>query len=154
MATEIRQATHDDLPAILILAEQLYTESPHFSRFTFSYEKAANLLHQLVDSPIGCVLIAVKDGDTVGMLVAMVIEHLVSTDKMATDLGFFVDPAHRGSTIGVRLIKAFEAWANEKGIVELTLEVNTEVEAARTVGLLERQGYYLSGYRLVKPVRG
>lgn len=150
MATEIRDATHDDLPDVLHLVEQLHAESPRFSRFTFSYEKTAQTLHNLVDNPDGCIFIAVKDGAVVGMLVGLALAHLISEDRLASDLGFYVTPLHRGSTIGARLIKAFETWAEGRNVIETTLEVNTGIEGERTVKLLERRGYKLGGYWLIK----
>jgi GNAT superfamily N-acetyltransferase len=67
----------------------------------------------------------------------------------ACELAVYVTPEHRGRT-GMRLIKAFEAWAWDRGADEITLGISTEVDPERTAALYARLGYRRSGITTIK----
>lgn len=148
---EIRAATEKDIPAMLGLAKRMHGESPRFARLTFSPAKCEALLRGLLGGQVvGGVLVAEKAGIIVGMAAGFVVEHFFGIEKVASDLAVYVAPEHRGGSIAVKLIRAFEKVGREGGAVEVTLGISTEVAAERTVALYQDLGYRLSGYLMLK----
>ena len=84
------------------------------------------------------------------MLVGLVSEHFFGHDLMASDLTFYIDKEHRGGTLGVRLMRQFEAWAKCMGARVISLGISTEIDAKRTGELYLRMGYRVTGEMFVK----
>jgi len=147
---KVRPASTADIPRLIELGEDMQRESPRFSQLGYDHDKVARLVQSLIDSPEGLVLVLDTPDGLVGMLVGFVAEQFFSHSLSAQELVVYVCPEHRGGTAGVRMVKAFEVWAFDKGAQEVSLGVSTEVDAARTAGLYERLGYQPSGCVLRK----
>ena len=148
MALEIRPAQPEDMGRLLVLAALMVSESPRYSKHTFAIHKARNLIEILTDR--GGLFVAVKDGEIIGYFAGMVAEHFLSHDKVASDIGIFVMPEHRGSSAFLRLVRAFEEWAIREGASELTLGVSTQIQVDQTVRMFERLGYTMASFGLIK----
>lgn len=137
----IRQATLDDLPALINLGELMHAESPRFSAITFSPARLGHTLAALVQSPMGFVWVTESDaGEVVGGMVATAFQHWASYDLMTTDLALFLAPEHRGSTAAARLARKYHQWARDLGAKLIQQGVTTGVHTDQTVQLLERLG--------------
>lgn len=148
---KIRPAAAADIPTLVSLAEQMHAESPYFSRFKFLGPKVAALLTKLLEpGAAGGVLVAQKDGMIVGMAAAFVYEHFFGDDKVASDLAVYVVREQRGSTTGIKLIRALENMCRDLGAKDITLGVSTEIEAERTAELYQCIGYRQKGRMLTK----
>lgn len=147
LSDEIRPATRDDIPALIELGRAMHAESPRFSRHPYSPAKTAGTIDFLLAN--GAVFVAVKGGQAVGMMGGMVAPGWFTDEATAIELAVYVAPEHRGRT-GMRLIRAFEAWAFEHGAVEVTLGITTEVDTERTAALYEHLGYRRAGLTTVK----
>jgi GNAT superfamily N-acetyltransferase len=70
----------------------------------------------------GIIFLAEKDHDTVGMLVAIKNNNIWDPDlKVINEMCYWVEPDHRGSTAGYRLIKAYTEYCDhlvEQGEIE------------------------------------
>lgn len=146
----IRRGGMDDIPALIKLGAKMHKESPKFKGSDYSEEKCAQLGAQLVEQ--GGIFLAEVDEEPIGMLLGMVVPHFFGNDLISTDLVVFVEPAHRGGTLVVRLIKKYETWAISMGAKHINFGISTEIEAERTAKLYERLGYKISGYIAVKEV--
>lgn len=114
----IRQATADDLGALVELSRQMHAESPRFRRLRFDADKMRATAAGLVASPHGFAWVVEADGMVIGGLLAMVCEHWCSSDKVAVDYGLYVKPGARGAgNDAVALAKQYAAWAREQGAV-------------------------------------
>ncbi len=148
----IRRATGEDKETLLELGRDMHAESPRFSKLRYNDAKAASLFDMLVDNPNGIVLLA-EDGDKIiGMMAGFASPHFFSFQLFASDFVLYIDPAHRGGTTAMRLIKNFEQWAIELGVAEIVLGVSTEVNAERTAEMYQRLGYEKSGITVIKRV--
>jgi GNAT superfamily N-acetyltransferase len=78
------------------------------------------------------------------MLALAAVPHPVSGQDYAEELAWWVEPAHRGSSIGPRLLAAAEAWCvqNKLGVLKMV------APAASDVGAF----YVRRGYTLVESV--
>lgn len=137
----IRQATLDDLPALINLGELMHAESPRFSTITFSPARLGHTLAALVQSPMGFVWVTETEaGEVVGGMVATAFQHWASDDLMTTDLALFMAPEHRGGTAAARLARKYHQWARDLGAKLIQQGVTTGVHTDQTVQLLERLG--------------
>jgi GNAT superfamily N-acetyltransferase len=147
---EIRLATEADIDRMVQLGQAMQQESPRFSRLGYSDSKVRALGANLIANPDAVVLVGVVDDEIVGMLLGYVSEQFFSHAITASELVVYVEPAHRGGSVAVRMIHAFEVWAFEHGARDIVLGVSTEVDASRTCAFYERMGYAPSGNLLVK----
>jgi GNAT superfamily N-acetyltransferase len=137
----IREATHDDVVHLVRLSEMMHAESPRYSRLTFSPEKMAAMLHNLIDSPNGFVRVLELDGRIAGLMVAMVAEHWMSTDMVAVDFGVYVTHGVRGVGAGaVEMVARYRQWAKERGAVWPQIGVSAGVCDEAAERMYERAG--------------
>lgn len=154
MAT-IRAATYEDIPALVELGAQMHTESPHYSRVSYSRAKVTALAERIIGemrSLVGGLVcfVAEEAGEAVGMLAGGITPLWFGDDPAASDLVVFVRQDKRATMTAVRLVKAFEAWAWSKGAKYINLGTSTGVEMERTAELYRRLGYQDYAAGLVK----
>jgi len=85
-----------------------------------------------------------------GMIIGMVYENFFCEGKISGDLLLYVHPDKRGGTIGIRLLKLYEAWAKKQGVILITLGISTGTDIERTAALYEKMGYEKVGYQFTK----
>jgi len=140
--TVIRRAIRDDIPAIIEMARDMHSESPRYRVLGFEPEKINALaLHLMLNKGAGGVLVAEKEGRLVGMFAFHVGQHFFSNDTFASDVVMYVRPEHRGGFVFPRMVRAFEAWADEYLVAEKLLGVSAEIDSQQTIAVLERMGY-------------
>lgn len=147
---KIRFATEHDVPVIVELGRRMHAESPRFSFFEFSEEKAVETTCLALSD--GLLLVAEQDGGVVGMIAGLPGEHFFSRARYICDLVCYVLPDYRGTSIGSRLVREWDKVISEADLdlAESILGISTEVQPERTKELYERLGYRLSGYIMVK----
>lgn len=138
--TTIRTATYDDLDVLMELTESMHAESPRYSRMAFSHQKMINLYVMLIDSAWGLVLIAERDGVIIGGVAAMVTEHWLSNDMIASEFGLFILPEHRGGMTAARLARGYIEWAKEQGAKMIQFGISTGVHTDETAALYRAIG--------------
>lgn len=140
----IRDATLDDLPALLLLGERMHSESPHFSRGTFSAQRLEATLRHVLAGPDNLLAMAIAGGKLAGVAVGIIVPHWCSADMIATDLAIYVYPEHRGSMLGACLVKHFKRWglkAKEAGrVTSVQAGVSTGIHTEQTSRLYEALG--------------
>lgn len=101
---------------------------------------AESLLAHLMDTQL--VLVADRDGEPVGLIAGAIAPHPFNPDiSVATELWWFVAPAHRGSRAGLALLDAYDAWAAANADVKgMTLEATSPVNPR----VLLKRGYVLA----------
>lgn len=147
---EIRLATPDDAKVLLALGHRMRNEGPNFLKLDFSLEKAAMVIDKLIAN--SCILVACKGEQIVGLIAFVVIEHLWGYDKIASDVAIFVDPAHRGCSAFLRLVRAFETITAERGVKMFELGVSAGINNDKTAELFAALGYYHHGIGMRKEV--
>lgn len=149
---EIRSATVEDVPAMLAMMKALHDESPHYASLSFSDAKTERFLLGVVAHEEAVAFVAVVDGVAIGLIIGFAVEYYFGDDKYASDFTFYVAPEHRGGFAFVRLLRAFEHWAESSGVRDIILGVSTELDAERTIAMYERLGYQRSTVALTKRV--
>lgn len=147
----IRNATREDLPALVDLSRQMVQESPRYSRLTFAPWKLEHLLGALIDSPDGFVMVADLEGELVGVMAAMVSDHWMAVERMASDFGLFILPGYRGGTSAMRMVRAYLEWARARGAAEITLGISTDVQSEQTARFYQSLGLRQFGFLFEVP---
>lgn len=147
----IRDATADDIPALLDLGQQMHAESPAFSGTAFVPAKLEYLAGSLLQMPGGILLVAELSGRPVGFMAGLVSEHWITDARQAADLALYVAPEARGGMTAVRLVRAFEQRAQAWGATELVPGVSAGIDNELAVKLYERLGYTRRGIGMWKP---
>lgn len=138
--TELRAATVDDIDAIVRLGEVMHAES-RYSRMAYSAERVRACAAALIESADGLALVVEAQGQVVGGILATVAAPWFSDEPMASDVAIFIDPAHRGGRLVVRLMQRYALWAVSRGAVIVAAGVSSGVDTERTVRLFERLGW-------------
>ena len=146
-----RQIEWPDIPKILELGERMHKESPFFGQYEFDRDEVTNYIaHSLNNPQYEFNLVAEKDGEIIGGMLGTVSKLTFCKHYMPNELIVYVEPEHRKGTVGIKLIKAFEKWAYEKGFTSTSIGFSTGINTDRTIGLYERLGYNIMSYKLVK----
>lgn len=150
----VRPATIDDLDELLRLGEEMRQESiiefPRINPQMVGYflenkGKIPGLILEVFVADLYMSNNTPSDG-LVGFMVGLVGPPFFSEITVGYHNIFYVTPEHRAKMFGVRLIKAFEAWAIENGASATELCVDTGLKTDRTGRLYERMGYeYMGG---------
>lgn len=136
----IRPATLLDVPQLVVLGERMHAES-RFSAMGYAPDKVAALLTGLISSPVGCVLVAERQGAVVGGMAGYCDAHFFSNDLFAADLAVFVEPDRRGGIAAARLVRAFVDWATRRGARMIQVGISTGVHVEQTTRLYESLGF-------------
>lgn len=142
---KVREASADDLPALIALGRIMHAEAPALRHATFSEEKVRAALTYALEH--GCVIVHEGASGIDGGYVALLIERWFSTDRYVTDVALFVRPDVRGGMIAYRLVSAFIEWCASRGIApqDVVVGISTGVNAEETGALYERLGFVRIG---------
>lgn len=116
----IREATDADLDALVQMGGEFHDSTPYALELADNPAQYRAIGAGLIASPSGVLLLCERDGQSVGMLGGAIFDHPLSGERTAGEMFWYAVPAHRGAT-GVRLLRAFEAWARARGAVYLQM---------------------------------
>ena len=155
---KIRLAEHADVEAVVELGAMLHAESPTYSPYPYSRQKARavarSCIGSLLSPPADSVLfVADEGGEVIGMLGGYLTEGLfVDGMLIASDYTFFVRPDRRGTMVAPRLLIAFEQWAKGMGATHIYPSVSTRIDDERIVAFYAAMGYQHTGHNLAKRI--
>lgn len=147
----VRTLRREDVDAAIAMGRDLHRDSPTFGRHRFDAEKLRKLAERCLEHPDWCCLMAWVGEEPVGLFVGFVAEDWFGPDIYAADLTFWVRPASRGSSAAVRLLFAFEGWAEARGAKEIRVGVSTGISVDKAANFYMKAGYALRGPLLAKP---
>ncbi len=129
----IRAATLADVPRLVAMGRAFLATPPYAGWFADDPDQLAATVTQLITGPLSTVLVA---GDPVtGMIGLLATPHFLSRQIVAGEVFWYTDPTARGA--GVRLLKAAEAWARDRGATTLQMIAPTD----RVASFYARCGY-------------
>lgn len=112
----VRIATVEDLPALLDFAKAFHKESP-YRNLRFDYGKTWASYKQVIEAGglNSIVLIAHEGGKPLGMVAAVCDSPVFSSDRVATELAWYIGVPYRKSRKAFLLFQAYEEWARRVG---------------------------------------
>lgn len=131
----IREAVADDMGRLLEMGQRFVAESEYASFISINTESLARTITNLSESPDGTVLVAEADDVPKGMIAMIVYDHPYSGERTAFELVWWMEPESRGN--GLRLLRAAEDWARERGATSMQMVAPNE----RIGALYRRLGY-------------
>lgn len=83
----------------------------------FDKEKGEKFLKEIIEGSLlnGVILVGLKDRLPIGFLVGAANQPVFSSDKIATELGWWVEPEYRKTRSSYLLYQAYEDWAVRTG---------------------------------------
>ena len=137
----IRQAHIDDVPVLAMMGEKFYQYSAFKDYVPYDAESAASKLAQLLLT--GFLYVAEHNEDGVIATLAGTMNTLWFNNGLpvATELAWWVEEKHRKSPVGIRLYKAFEKWAFDRGVTTITMSDLIIKDQAPTDKLFKKMGY-------------
>ncbi len=136
----LRYATLEDIPALMALGEGFFA-GLGYPEDDLDREGIPRVLHDLVISPAGFVLVAEVGGVIVGAMLGLAHVPVFARRMQASELGWFVSPGHRGSRDALRMIEEFEAWARQRQCVRVVLSRLMNMRPDAVGRLYVRLGY-------------
>ena len=136
---------------LLKLASNFFKASP-FKGLNFSIETAEIAIDNLYkDKENSIIILCVKEGNVIGFIIGVTCPLAFSTDKVVTELAWWVEPEHRLSRAAFKLIDAYEYWANNVAKAKLVCmnSLNTMESVDK---IYQKRGYTLFEKSWVKEV--
>lgn len=139
----IRPATHADTARIIELGGLLHSTSS-YANSEFDPAKAAGFIDSLIDG-LGVVFVAEINGEVVGGIAGGVTEQWFSSDLLAFDYSFFIDPKTRSGITATRLLLTFIEWARIKGAKNIQIGITTGILVESTSEFYRAHGFVDAG---------
>lgn len=140
----IRPARPDERFEVLALARDFHAASG--IPFEFHPAHASRAAQDHIEDPRKLCLVLEAYGALRGVLAASVAISPLAPVRIAQELAFWVDPAHRGSAPR-RMIRAYEEWARAEGCAAAGLSSLNDPRVARFFGAA---GFALSENKFLK----
>lgn len=139
----IRPATNDDIPRIIELGHLLH-QSSSYAGMEFDPGMAGSFIESLI-SGLGVVFVAEIDGVVVGGLAGGITEQWFSSELLAFDYSFFIDPKTRSGITATKLVKAFTSWAKLRGAKHVQIGITTGINVEGTSRFYRALGFEDAG---------
>ena len=148
----IRFAEKSDLQALVQLGVRMHALT-RFKDQAFDAQKVADAFMSLIEQgQKKYVFLVAQDSNQkiVGGLIGLVEQQIFSDALIASVMHYDVLPEARMGGYGVRLLRAFEKWADNRKVIEINLGVNSGVGLESTGSFIQKMGYKKVGENFVK----
>lgn len=151
-ATLIRLATSNDVPALLVLARRMYEESQFTAWCGFSEDSVTRHIDRLFKDADSTFLVDERDGRIAGFITGHVRPVFFDHNTIqGIEDNWYVAPAYRRTSSGIRLLQVFLGWAKQSGAVSMLLSDRAFIESRNVARIMEKFGFTVDGisYRRV-----
>lgn len=116
MTDYLRLATIDDIPTLIGFAKNFHRVSP-YRGMRFNTRKGEKFLKSVIvgSQSEGIVLVALHDLKPIGMLVGAAHEPVFTSNRIAMELGWWIEEEHRATRASLLIYSAYEDWAKRIG---------------------------------------
>lgn len=140
---KIRFATPKDIDSIVAMAIDFHSASHVVDTIPFDSKSFVDTIVTMMADGYGIVIVAEHDsGELVGMIGGMVNSHWFNNSLLiGHDMFWWVAEYARGSSAGLKLLKAFEDWTHSKGCHMIVLAHTPTLQPEKVENLYIRRGY-------------
>lgn len=131
----IREATAADRPRLVAMGLRFIAETPYQS-FPSTPQALEWILSVVLEH--GVAFVAEHNGAVLGMIAAIVAPHPLTGEPFADEIVWWVEPEHRASRLGPRLLHSLEKWTVTKGVHSIRMVSPTGTKVGE---FYERLGY-------------
>lgn len=143
---QIRQAEPiaDDLVPVITHGREMHKNST-LRNLQYDPRQLGDTLLNLAASEHGAVILAEADGEVVGFVLALVSKSFFGPDLVASELAVYVTPEYRGTRAGVKLVRAYVAWAKSRGAKRINSGNSAGMDDQKYLKLLTFAGFQPAG---------
>ena len=144
----IRKATKEDILDIVLLTKQFLKEfKPPIKLDSTHFIKN---LETTVEDPSYFFYVSEQESEVVGYLSGAKSYSMFSSQPMAIEIGWFLQPEYRGSSDGLKLLSEFIKWAKEQGCEVISMGDLAKVQDLSP--LYNRKGFELYERTYIKEI--
>lgn len=140
MTVTVRPLSVDDIPAIVSLAPEFIREF-HGWRTSFAPDHLEANWRALYGAGKGQLFGLENQGHVVGAIGGLAFQDFYDAQPVAADMGWFLRRDQRVGTGGIRLLRALEAWAVQRGARRLTFAMIVDRSKPLELRAFDRLGY-------------
>lgn len=149
---EIIKANESHVIGFLNFMTVMQHEFETFNKFTYDKDYLKQEFNWMVNNEDYLVAF-IMDGTTpAGLFIGNIYSNWYSPDKVAVEQTCYLLPQYRKGTLGIKLYKLFERWAEEKGADHIVVGNSTKYNQESFVNLFQRLGYSPSSISFMKEV--
>lgn len=147
---KIRFATLDDIPACIAIGRRMHAAT-RFAAYDYDAARVAQNLRAVIETGQNaqgthCFFVAESGaGEIVGALIGCVERHFFSELRVASVIHYDVLPDKRMGGAGLKLLTAFRKWAENRGVFELSVGINSGIHLDKMDRFLRRLGFRPTG---------
>lgn len=148
----IRFATEQDIPALAELGRHMHAIT-RFRTMPYDAQRVQQSLHTAFTQGQGKYVCMVADSSSqpvVGVLLAVLEQHIFSPQPVASIMHYDVLPQYRMGGYGLRLLKAFEQWCKNRQVAEINFGINSGMDHEKVGRFAQRMGYQMIGANYAK----
>jgi len=121
-----------------------------YSRLEFNEDRLRHIFDIYTKDSTRALILGRVNGEACGLYAGYITPYYFSNELVANDIAWFVVKERRGSSLGLRLLSAFESWAKDQGASEIRVGYSTDINPAAFDSLMIKRGYSRVGgnYRL------
>lgn len=119
MSVTYRAATVADIPAVVTMARHFIDSTRYRASIPSSQDHLERTAAMVLEK--GTILLAIQDGEPVGMIAGVVYPHFLTTIQTLGETWWWVEPAARGADVADGLLARFEAWGRVQGATRAEL---------------------------------
>jgi GNAT superfamily N-acetyltransferase len=134
----IRNATHDDIPAIVEMSRKFYATTSYADWAAFCPDTVADLSRMLIDTGVMLVYGSERPVGMVGLVVAPFMFNASQT--AAYEVVWWVEPEAQNQGAGKALLAAIEPACKAKGCAAIQM-IHLHNSPPQAAALYERMGY-------------
>lgn len=138
--TLVRRGTIEDIDALVDMGGRFFAFTAFSGFIPFDPDAVRTALIALLDG--GVVFVAEREQQIVGGIVGMASSVWFNQNaRTATELGWWVDEQYRHTSAGIKLYRAFEAWAVEQGADAIVMSDLVIRDVAPAENLFKKLGF-------------
>ena len=110
----IRHGEEKDIKQCLILAENFYEVAGYKDAIPFCADSSEEYMN--ISLGMGLLSVAEDNSNIVGFILGLAVPHIMNKKYLVgTELAWYIDPAYRKGSAGIKLLKHIETSAKEMG---------------------------------------
>lgn len=132
----------EDLDYVIEAAGRFYAEAG------FEYpDNVREYFEDLNENPIIFTIVERGKGFIVGFIAPSFLE---PTKKLCQELAWYVEPQHRGTSVAIKLMKKYEAYAREQRCDQVTMVCLDNLNPVKVGAIYQKLGYNVAEHHFKK----
>ncbi|AZR81331.1 GNAT family N-acetyltransferase [Thiomicrospira sp. S5] len=145
MSTQIRQASFQDIPEMVVLLKSLFALEADFD---FDIDKQVKGIGFIIENKDCCYLVAESNNHVIGICSAQWVYSTSEGAKSAWIEDLIVHPTHQGKGIGKLLLNAILDWCEQQGCTRAQLVYDKDNTNA--IAFYEKAGWQMTNLGVLK----